>query len=270
MKIYEFTDYKKYFLKYISQLPSNGRGQLTKIAKHLDIHTTMVTHIFKGSAHLSLEQSLKLANHFTLNELETDYLVALVQWERAGDKRTKDYCFTKVNDIRTKALNLKERLVTKNELSEHDRAVYYSTWQNSYTRLLTAIDRFQTFESLVEELKLPRSKVRQVLDFLISRGLCKEEGNKIVYGLVPTYIEAASPLAARHHLNWRQKTQEKFDQLRSEDLVFTYPTAISEEDFQKIREKLVQFIEEFKKTTEPSPSENLYCLNIDWLKLSGG
>lgn len=270
MKIYEFTDYKKYFLKRISLLPSNGRGELTKIAKHLDIHTTMVTHIFKGSAHLSLEQTLKLANYFTLNDLETDYLVALVQWERAGDKRTKDYCFAKVSELRTKALNLKERLATQNELSEQDRALYYSSWQNSYARLLTAIDRFQTFENLVGELKLPPQKVRQVLDFLISRRLCREEGNKIVFGSVPTYVESSSPWAARHHLNWRQKTQEKFDQLRSEDMVFTYPTVISEEDFQKIREKLVQFIEEFKKITEPSPSENLYCLNLDWLKLSSG
>lgn len=268
MKIFEFLDYKKYFLKRIQLLPGKGRGELTRIAKHLNIHTTMVTHIFKGSAHLSLEQSLKLADHFAMNELETDYLVSLVQWERAGDKRSKDFCYEKVTQIRSRAMNLKDRLNTQNDLSEENRALYYSTWQNSYVRLLTAIDRFQTFETLVNELDLPPTKLRKVLDFLIQRGLCKEENNKITFGNIPTYIEANSALAARHHLNWRQKTQEKFDHLRTEDLVFTYPTVITEEDFKKIREKLVQFIEEFKKLTEPSPSENLYCLNIDWLKLN--
>lgn len=268
MKIFEFTDYKKFVLKRIQSMPGKGRGELTRIAEHLDIHTTMVTHIFKGSSHPSLEQTLKLAAYFVMNELETDYLVALVQWERAGDKRTKDYCYEKVNQLRTRALNLKERLATQNTLSEEDRALYYSSWQNSYVRLLTAIDRYQTFDSLVEELKLPPKKLRRVLDFLIGRGLCREEKNKIIYGSVPTYIDANSPLVARHHLNWRQKTQEKFDELRNEDLVFTFPTVNSEDDFQKVREKLVQLIEEIKKVTEPSSSDNLYCLNIDWLKLS--
>ena len=39
-------------------------------------------------------------------------------------------------------------------------------------------------------------------------------------------------------------------------------------DFLAVREKLVRFFEEFKKTAEPSPSESLFCLNVDWVKLS--
>jgi hypothetical protein len=134
--------------------------------------------------------------------------------------------------------------------------------------LLTAIGPFQTEEALAKESRLPLSKVREATDFLKSRGLCREKNGKLEYGPVPTYIEASSPLVVRHHLNWRQVSQEKFDRLSKEDLVFTYPTVISRDDFEKIREKLVKVIEEFKKTCDASPSESLYCLNLDWLKIS--
>lgn len=268
MRIFDFTHYKRYIKRRLEQLPGKGRGELTKIARHLGVHTTMMSHVLKGDAHLSLEQALKLADYLGFTELETDYLVALVQWERAGDSRARAFCERKVTELREKAQSLKNRLDVKNELTDADRAHFYSSWMYASLRLLTAIERFQSFDALVRETGLPAPSVRRVLDFLISRGLCREEGSRIVYAAKATYVDANSPLVTRHHLNWRQQTQARFEKLRAEDLVFTYPTAISEKDFLAIREKLVQFIEEFKKTTEPSPSENLYCLNFDWIKLS--
>jgi hypothetical protein len=74
-------------------------------------------------------------------------------------------------------------------------------------------------------------------------------------------------MAIRHHQNWRQKAQEQFERLRTEDLVFTYPVAMSEKDFAKIRAMLLQFIVDFRAVTEASPSQSLYCLNLDWLKI---
>ncbi|MFN7905369.1 MAG: TIGR02147 family protein [Pseudobdellovibrionaceae bacterium] len=266
MRIFEYQSYRKFLRARLKTLPSHGRGELTKMAQALGVHTTMISHIMKGSADFSIEQTLKLADHLAFNSLETDYLLALVQVERAGDQRTRAYCQSKLSELQTRALDLSGRLKTQNELSDEDRAFYYSSPTYSHVRLLCAIERFQIFEVLQAETKIPPNRLRGILDFLTSRKLCVEKNGRFIYAELPTYLEASSPLVARHHLNWRQKTQEKIENLRAEDLVFTFPTVISESDFQIIREKLVQFIEEFKKISGPSPSENLYCLNIDWLK----
>lgn len=268
MKIYEFTSYKAYLEGQIHALPKRGRGEMTRIAHALDVHTTMVTHVLKGKLQFTLEQTLKLADHWALNELETEYLVALVQLERAGDKRAKVFCRKRVDELRSRALNLSNRLDTKNELSESDRAQFYSSWIYTYLRLLSAINEFSSEQAMAKATGLSLSSVRVALEFLVSRGLCIEQNGKIKYGPTHTYLEAASPLVVTHHLNWRRKSSERFDQLRPEDLVFTYPVAMSEKEFLVVREKLVQFIEEFKKTVTPSPSENLYCLNLDWLKMT--
>ena len=267
MKIYEYFDYKTYLRTKIRYLPGRGRGEMTRIAKALGIHTTMVTHVIKGKLQFTLEQSLKLAEHWALNELETEYLVALVYLDRAADKRSKAFCLKRVEALRSKALNLSVRLDSKNELSESDRSQFYSSWIYTYIRLLTAIDDFSSEQRLSEVTGLSLSRIRTALDFLITRGLCIEEGGKIKHGPTLTYLDSSSPLVSTHHLNWRRKTAERFEKLRSEDLVLTFPVVMAEKDFLIVREQLVQFIESFKRLVTPSPSEGLYCLNLEWLKM---
>jgi uncharacterized protein (TIGR02147 family) len=268
MNIFDFKDYRKYLKKRIASMPRRGRGELSRIARALDIHNTMLSHVMKETADLTLEQTLKLSDHLGLNMVERDYLVELVNWSRASDVKAREYCLNRIDSIKHKARDLKTRLQAQNELNEEDRAFYYSSPIYSYVRLLSSIPRYQTFDAMEKETQLAPRKLRAVIDFLVSRNLCVEEGGLIVYADTPTYIEASSPLVGRHHLNWRGKVREKLENLRDEDLVFTYPTTISEEDFQILREKMVQFVSEFKKTSAPSPSEHLYCFNLDWVKIN--
>jgi uncharacterized protein (TIGR02147 family) len=267
MKIYDFSDYKSYLKAQIHAFPNRGRGEMTRIAKALDIHTTMVTHVLKGKQNFTLEQTLKLAEHWALNELETEFLVALVNLDRAGDRRAKSFCQKRVEELRARARDLSVRLETKNELSESDRAEYYSSWVYTYLRLLSAIDGYSSAQAMAKKTGLPLATVRRVLEFLISHGLCREESGRVSYGAVKTYLESSSPLVVAHHLNWRRKTSECFDHLRGEDLVFTYPVVLAEKEFLVVREHLVRFIEEFKQVVSPSPSEELYCLNLEWLRM---
>jgi len=266
-KIFHFSDYKKFVLHELKQRPNGGRGQFLRIAQALNIHTTMVTHIFRGDLHLSSEQCLALAEYLGLNELETQFLVDLVLLARAGDQRTKKYFEKRISHLKAKALQLSERFEIKNELSESDQATFYSSWLYATIRLLTAIPKFQSRVAIAEFLNLNQSKVNKIIEFLISRGLCKEKGGKLLYGDVKTYVAQDSPHVVRHHSNWRLKALEEYDRLEIKELVFTKPVVMSEADYLRIREELVRFIDTFNKISEPSPCEKLYCLNIDWVQI---
>jgi plasmid maintenance system antidote protein VapI len=91
MKIFEFAEYKTFVNQKIKSMPKGGHGQFLKIAKILNVHTTMVTHIFKGDSNLSIEQGLKLANYLGLNELETEYFVALINQARAANQDSRNF-----------------------------------------------------------------------------------------------------------------------------------------------------------------------------------
>lgn len=84
MRVYDFDDYKDFVRERIQSMPKRGHGQYLKISQFLNIHSTMVSQIFKGSAQMTPEHSLKFCEYLGLNEMETDYFLILVQRERAG------------------------------------------------------------------------------------------------------------------------------------------------------------------------------------------
>jgi hypothetical protein len=94
-----------------------------------------------------------------------------------------------------------------------------------------------------------------------------EEEGKLRIGPTRTHTSADSPLAQRHHVNWRLKAMERFAALSEEELVFTSPMTVAEADLPFIREAIAELIEKVGKRIEHSPCEKLTCLNIDWVYL---
>lgn len=267
MNIFEFDNYKKLVRDRLKTFPRRGHGQYLKIAKLLNIHTTMVTHIFKGNANLTIEQALKLSEYFVFSALETDYFVTLIHYERASNKESRSYFERHLGTLRARALNLSERLQAKKSLDERDQAVFYSAWYYSGIRLLCAIHDFRSAEAIAEIVRLPLPTVARAIEFLISTGLLREENGRFVVGETLTYINRDSPLVAKHHLNWRLRAIEQLDHIPDDDLVFTNSIAISKQDFRKIREEIVKLLELYKAIGDPSPSEQLCFLTIDWRKV---
>ena len=170
MNIFESDNYKRFVREHLKTLPRRGHGQYLRIAKLLNIHTTMVTHIFKGESNLSVEQALKLAEFFALSPLETEYFITLVQHERAANSQSRHYFTKQLETLKGRALNLSERLQIKKVLDESDQAIFYSAWYFSGIRLLTAVHRLQSAEAIAEMIGLPLSTVARALKFLLSTG----------------------------------------------------------------------------------------------------
>lgn len=268
MAIFEHHHYKEFVLAELALRPKAGRGEFLRIAKALNIHTTMVTHIFRGDSELNLEQALSLAEYFGLNELETEYLVALVHLARAADERSKKFCKKRAQSIKEKSTNLSSRFQIKNTLDEKDQAIFYSSWIFAAIRLLTAIPTMDNANAIAKALNLNLTQVNAALEFLVSRGLVIKKDNKLFYGELDTYARRDSQFASRHSLNWHLKVIERLENITSSEMAFSSAVVVSEKAFDQISEMIVKFIDEFRKTAAPSESEILCCLNIDWLKLT--
>ena len=152
-------------------------------------------------------------------------------------------------------------------MSENDWATFYSHWYYSAIRLLSAIPSYRSREEIGSYFSLPLTLINDAIDFLLSTKLCRTEKNQITYGPNRTHIEASSPLAARHHTNWRLKVMERFSAIEDGELVFTTPVTIASADIQLIRAKIVQFISELDATFEKSQPERLFCFNVDFVEI---
>ena len=268
MSIFKFSSYKPFLEDYIAGLPKGGRGEINRMAEQMDVHPTLVSQVLRGEKDFSIEQVHKLCTYLGLLNLEKDYFILLVQHERARSKDLKRYFGEKIEEVKTKSLDLKTRMSEHRSLSDYERSVFYSSWIYSAIRLFTSVGDGQTLAASVEKFSMPRAEVAQILNFLKEARLVSEEEG--VYRMIAahTHLEFGSPFLGRHHTNWRVKSIQRTDDLTSEELMFTSPFSISRKDFLRIREELTELIKSTSRTIRESPAEDVACLNMDliWMK----
>jgi uncharacterized protein (TIGR02147 family) len=270
MRIFDFDDYKTFVLARIKAMPNRGHGEFRKIAQALRTHSTRISHVFQGNVDLTLEQACGLATHLGLNDLETEYLVALVQRERAGTPALKRVFERQLEAAQAKSRELVHRVDRDRVLTEADKSTFYSNWYYTGIRIASSVPEYQNVDALAQYFDLPRGTVQKVIDFLLQTGLCiadeKNEG-RIKMGPKVTHLEATSPLVARHHANWRMKAMQRHEKLGPSELAYTAPISIAEKDQDAIREMSVNFVERVLKVVKASePEEKLMCLCVDWFE----
>ncbi len=265
MSLFNFENYREYLQDHLRKLPKKGHGELSKMAKALGVHSTLMSLILSGDRELTLEQAFDLAKYLQLTDLETEYLSLLVQHARAGNHRYQGFILEKLEKIRREATQISKRFDHEKKLSEHDRTTFYSSWMYSALRLYasTAEDG-KSVEELVDKFQLPRPKIIQLLEFLQSAGLVIKEKEKYKMGPQRTFLEFGSPHLLKHLSNWRMKALQRADELTEKELMFSSPISVSRADFQKIREQLADYIKQFSQIVKDSPAEDIACLNIDF------
>lgn len=264
--IFEHDDYKKYLNSWLEHLPKR-HGELSKIATFLGVKNSLLSQIFGGSKHISLEQGLKLTNYLGLSDLEREYFILMLEENRAGTKALEDYFQKQRLKLRSRSKKLSLRLPTDQALSESDQAIFYSTWHYSAIRLLSSIPGFDNESAIAEKLQLSRRSVRERLEFLLRTGLCVEKNGKLQIGPSYTHLPAESPLVIRHHQNWRQKSLHHMEKMRTHDLCYSAPLTISYKDRDRVRERITSLLTEIKEIVKKTEPETLMCLGIDFLEL---
>jgi uncharacterized protein (TIGR02147 family) len=260
--LFSLDDFRPYIRLWAT---ARGRGAFRRIAAALNMHTTLVSQVINGKKCLTEEQATQMCEYMGLNHLETDYFIKLVQYERAGTKLLKETFQRHIEEIRSAAKEIKSRVPESKQLSLQDYAIFYSSWQYALIRLLTSIEQFQTKEAIASRLNLSLSRTQEVLDFLTSRGLCTENRGRYARTEKNTHIEARSPLASRHHQNWRSKSLELLEKLTPDDLAFTAPVSLAKKDIPRVRALLLDAISEISKIIEKSSAEEVVYLGVDWI-----
>jgi uncharacterized protein (TIGR02147 family) len=267
MTLFEFDDYRKFLKAKIEEFPNSGHGKMSEISRAIGVHPTLVSQVIKGHKELSSDQIVLVAKFFGLTDLETEYLCMLLSYNRAGNSASKKFFKEKLLSVRSKSKNLSERVTKDRELSEEQKAIYYSDWTYAAICQAVALERVRTVEDVVSFLNLPKERVVECVEFLMAVGLVLKEGSSFINGVATLHLQKSSPWIKSHHCNWRQKAIENFSKQSDEDLHYSAPLTLSQKDAQKLHERFIKVIEEMRSVVDPSPSEEFFCLNIDWFKV---
>ncbi len=269
MNIFQMKSTRTLLKQYIQQLPKKGRGEVSRIARYLQVSTTLVSQVLSGDKLFTMEQTKALGAFLGLSELEADYFLQLVLWERAGTPDLRAHWEGKLEELREKSLKVASRVSTDRKLTDEERSVFYSSALYSAVRLFTSTGKNgKTLDEVCARFELTRAKASRILHFLVEAGLCVEEKGQYNMGAQKTHLEEGSPYLIRHHGNWRMRALARAEDLAAEELMYTAPVSLSKADFAKLREEMVGFVKRFLSEVHASPAEEVACFNMDffWVK----
>jgi uncharacterized protein (TIGR02147 family) len=263
MEIFDFDDYKIFLKNEIKKKPNNGHGVLAKLAVHLDINSTLISQILSGDKDFTLEQAKKIADYFSLEKMELDYFLLLIQIERAGDHELKTYFIQKRDLLKTESLKLSNKIATDKEMTSLEKSIFYSSKIYSSVHLFCSVDSGKTLLEIQERFELSPQQAALIVQFLLSARLIEGKNDIYKMSLKSTHLESTSPLLINHHKNWRIAAINKAENLAQDELMYTGNISLSKSDFLKIRAQLVTTIKDALQVVKDSPAEEVANINID-------
>ncbi|MGZ3740564.1 MAG: DUF4423 domain-containing protein, partial [Bdellovibrionota bacterium] len=204
---------------------------------------------------------------FQLSDAEVDYFLLLVHEERAGTKELKNRYRKKREQLLQEQDQLRRHFFTPQPLVLEQQARYYSSWHYAAIHVLLTIPIFREKSVIASRLSLPMEIVNAALEFLTHAGLAKFEEGEYRPGVSRIFLEKGSPLISKLHQNWRLRSLVQVDQAKEEDLHYSTVVTLSESDFRKIKESLLQTIEAARETIRKSPEEKLCSFCVDFYEL---
>ena len=270
--IFEAKDYREYVRAWVEAQPNRGRGQYRRIAQELRLSTVLVSQVFKGDRHLSLEAAADLADKvMQLAGLEQRFFLLLVSRDRAGSAALAAHYEAQLQELRDHSRSLAKVVKQDVLLNDAAKARFHSDWIYSAVRLGISIPELSEPAALAAALRLPLGQVNEVVEFLVETGLIRREGEALVLGPSTTHLEAGSPYIWGRQVAWRTKGFQEMRRTDPQKLFYTAPIVLSEADLTWLRAAMVKLIAEVTERAKASDSETLVCLNVDLFRvLKGG
>ncbi|MCB0406737.1 MAG: DUF4423 domain-containing protein [Bdellovibrionales bacterium] len=274
MDIFGYTEYRKAFADLFSHL-KEMRGQrwsIALLAKNLGIQASYVTNVTKERAHFSADQIHMIGESIGLSNLETEFLVLLMEWERSTFLQRKKQLKKQIAEFQHRHLS-SQRYVESNKLSlsDTDLQTYYLDPHIELIHLYLGLPgKSQNEKDIAGIFHLSPESVGQIIDFLQSKKLIEFQNGRWVRHRIQQHLSAESPLCQPHQQLVRFQTIEKLGRLEKQDLYTFMATVTMDEDTRlQIQAQFLKFLKKAESLVKSSKPKGIYQLQFDmfpWFK----
>lgn len=265
--VFDFSDYKRYLEHIEEARKSFERGFRSKLAEFIGCQSGYISHVLNGSAHFSLEQTLRITKFLEMSSSEQKYLLLLVEVARAGSPELRAHFEAEIKVAREAHLNIKDRVGDSQILTDKNQSIYYSSWHYLAVHVLVSLGGYDDAKSISEALKIPEELVGKILLFLIQNNIVVEAKGKLKPGLTQVHLNRESPLIRQHHTNWRIAAIQSLVNDTKTDIHYSTVSTLSRADAEKLRGEMVSLIEKYVATVAPSKEETMVGFNLDFYGL---
>jgi uncharacterized protein (TIGR02147 family) len=266
MQIWEFVSYRTYLIAKLG--PEGSRsGSRKELAAAIEVHTTHVSQVLKGKADLSQEQAEAINSFFGHTEEEGEYFLLLLLKDRAGTPKLQARYQARIQKMRDERLNISRRLNVDTAISEKDRERFYSSAVYGAAHVLCSIPQYRTVDKLTDVLQLPKTRVAEIVEFLLRLGVLKTEKDQLLPGPRHVHLGNESEMILKHHINWRMHAISNLQFLDRDDLHYSACLTISHEGAFQVKEAILETLKKTVTIVGQAEVETGYVLNFDFYKL---
>jgi uncharacterized protein (TIGR02147 family) len=266
--IYEYTDYHQFFKAYYQYSKATTRAfSFRYLAQHAGVAASLLGAVINGQRRITPIIAEKYAKGIKLTARETDYLLALVGFERAKTHTNKNEAFSRIVRLRGQS---------KFKFLDADQYEYFSHWYHAAIRELISLPFFKENPAWLAGVLLPRiteTQVKRSLELLQRLTLTQRDTT----GKLCVTNKAISSEYEIHTLSLRNFSREMID--RAREALEAVPVerreisgltlGISDECIDRIKQRIRIFKEEIVSMVvdDKSESHNVYRLNFQFFPL---
>jgi uncharacterized protein (TIGR02147 family) len=268
VSIFEFTDYHDFFKAFYESAKSTKRFFSHRfLARRSGVAASLFIAVMRGQRRISPEIAKKYAAGMELTARETDYLLALVAFERARTHVPKNEAFLRIVRLRGQS---------KIKFLDADHYEYFSRWYHCAIREMISLPFFREDPAWIAATLQPAITAKQAegtLKLLQRLNLAvRNENGKLQVGekAISSEYEMKTLSLRNFSLEMIERARESLERVPPEKREISGLTmGISEECIDRIRQRIRMFKEEIISmiVDDNNESRSVYQMNVQFFPL---
>lgn len=264
--IFDYKDYRKFLQDLVTKQGPKVFTQV-ELAKAMECQAAYLSQVLKERADLTEDHGVKLCQYLRLTEAETDYFLLILRWAKAGTPALRKY----LEEARQKSHDLHREVesrissVKNKELNEFN-LYYCSSWIPAVLHSATSCESLQTVSSLMQRFGLEKEVVEHHLQHLERFGLVKFEKGRWIFQGGSLHFSKNSSMDQNFQMSRRLHAMNSIFTRQPEDIHYSTLLSVDAPTARKIRDLLINSIENIHKKAEPAPSEEIYSVCLDFFR----
>lgn len=267
LPIYNFNDYKEFINSLVQKCPNRGRGVYARLAKSMDVSSVLVSQVLKGDRNFSRDKLFLVTQFFELDELNTEYLITLFDFNLSKSESHKKYLQRKLKETESQIKN--DSANKKKELNEEQNKVFFSSWLYKATLLLLEKRSINTVNDLAYHLSQPRAKILNILEFLETTELISKMPNgtwQVIEGNIQAPKGSVHELADQMNLK-NLEIRRVIEGLDPKDYNQSVLLVASETQIGQMKEQLSRLFKEFSRSPAEAADDKMVVFSVSMLNL---
>jgi len=264
--VLQYTDYKKFIYDMVKGEIPYHYSQV-QLAKAMNCQAAYLSQVIKDKSELTEEQGIRLCHFLDFKRLETEYFLTILRISRAGTEDLKKYLQVSRDALVKSYHEISERVDISKNLETHEGMIFYcSSWIPPMIHLLTSMEKYQTIEALAKRLNLDESVIQKYLQSLLKYNFLTFENKRWIFKGDSFHIPKGSALDLSFMTNHRLYTLSHLPMRSEGDVHYSKMVTLDQATAAKIRQTIIDFLDQNNRYVEAAPEEDVYSFSIDFFK----